>query len=62
MELQLVAHVSTNEEGITATVKKLTGDSSECLLIQCDNNRIALSLDELKEAISKLEEFDSEED
>jgi hypothetical protein len=57
MELQLVAHVSTNEDGVTATVKKLSGEADGCLLIQCDSNRIALSLEELKEAISKLEEF-----
>ena len=60
MELQLVAHVATNEDGVTASVKELTGDSKGFLLIQLDTNRIAISKEDLKEAISKLEKFNEQ--
>ena len=61
MQLQLVAHVATNEDGVTASVKELTGDSKGFLLIQLDTNRIAISKEELKEAIEKLEGFNNEQ-
>lgn len=56
MELQLVAHIASNEEGESVAVKNLTNEP-ECVLLQQGSNRIAANKQQLKEALDKIEEF-----
>ena len=52
----LIVSVSTNEQGVEATLRS-TRTLSGFVLLNHEGGRVALKLDELKEALNALEEF-----
>lgn len=58
MDLQLVAHIASTEEGDTVAVKGLTGEAKGFILLQQGGQRITANRTELLEAIEKLKEFE----
>ena len=56
MELQLTAIVASSEDGETVSITELT-DPLGFLLLKQGDTRITVSIDGLKEAMTKLGEF-----